>query len=134
MLRILFLVLWVIPVFNPPAWGAIEIYAHGHKYDSWGAYAASKELAAVPSVKVNQSPLVGADLHQFYVRSVEHGFAGALMDFYQTYGHVDILKPRSISSDQLQDAIKRAVTSSQDPRLLITGPGKVRIMSLHPDK
>ena len=120
MKRILFLVLWVIPVLGTQAQGAIEIYANGHKYDSPQAYLASKK-----SAPVNQKKLSDASLHKLCVLSVENGVVGALQDFYQTWGQSDFIFP-----EQLQEVIQQAVTTSKDPKLLISGEGKVRIMSL----
>ena len=73
-------------------------------------------------------------MHKLYVLSVENGVVGALQDFYQTWGQADLQTPQSISSGQLQEAIQQAVTTSKDPKLLISEPGKVRIMALTPDK
>jgi len=137
MVRILFLVLCVFPVLGPQAQGAIEIYANGHKYDSLQAYLASK-TSKVKAPQVNQKKLSGStalttgdiDLHKFYILSVENGVAGALQDFYETRGQPDFQMTRRISSEQLQEAIAQAVTTSKDPKLLISKPGKVRIMVL----
>jgi len=131
MMRILFLVLCVFSVLGPQARGAIEIYANGHKYDSLQAYLASKKSAAVPSSPKKSSgstTLTTGDtaLHKLYVLSVEHGVAGALRDFYETRGQPDF----RISPEQLPEAIAQAVTTSKDPKLLISRPGKVRIMGL----
>ncbi len=127
MMRILFLVLWVILGYGPQAQGAIEIYANGHKYDSLQAYLASKKSteAVTPPKKISNTAL-----HKLYVLSVEHGMVDALRDFYQTWGQSDFQMTRGISSEQLPEAIKQAVTTSKDPKLLISGQGKVRIMAL----
>jgi len=144
MMRILFLVLWVISVFGPQARGAtIEIYANGHKYDSLQAYLTSKKIVvgaghAQPlhdseHARPVHKELSDTALHQLYVLSVEHGIVDSLQDFYQTWGQSDFQVIRRISSEQLQQAIQQAVTRSKDPKLLISGPGKVRIMALTAD-
>jgi hypothetical protein len=122
MKRILFLVLWVVFVFQTPAYPAIEIYANGHKYDSPQTYLASRKSAKI--LQGNQKDLSDATLHKLYVLSVENGVVGALRDFYQTRGQSDFISP-----EQLQEAIQQAVTTSKDPKLLISGAGKVRVMS-----
>jgi hypothetical protein len=128
MKRILFFLLWVILVFQIPAYSAIEIYVNGHKYDSPQAYLASKRSAVVVgarhAVPVHKD-LSDAVLHKLYVLSVENGMVSALQDFYQALG-----QSNSISPEQLQEAIQQTVTTSKDPKLLISGAGKVRIMSL----
>jgi hypothetical protein len=142
MKRILFFVLWAIPLLQPQAQGAIEIYANGHKYDSLQLYQASKKSIAMPSpvdfskdktFQVNQKNLSETALHKFYVLSVESGVIGALKDFYQTWGHSDLQMTPRISSVQLQKAIQQAVTTSKDPKLLISDQGKVRIMAISLD-
>ena len=119
----MFLVLWIIPVLGSQAQGAIEIYANGHKYDSPQAYLASKK--SVKTLQVNQKNLSDTALHKLYVLSVENGVVSALQDFYQTCGESDFISP-----EQLQEAIQQAVTTSKDPKFLISGEGKVRIMAL----
>ena len=69
-------------------------------------------------------------MHRLYVLSVENGVVSALEDFYQTRGKSDFQITRNISSEQLQEAIGQAVAMSKDPKLLISEPGKVRIMAL----
>lgn len=131
MKRIVFLVLWIIPVLGTRAQGGIEIYVNGHKYGSFEAYLASKKTVAA-NVPVSQKPkgLSDLTLHKFYVLSVEHGVVDALEDFYENWGQLDNPMPRKISSEQLQEAIQEAVSASKDPKLLISEPGKVRIMSM----
>ena len=121
MKRILFLVLWVILVFQTPAYAQIEIYAHGYKYGSLQEYLASKKSAK--SIQGHQKNSFDATLHELYVLSIENGVVDALQDFYGT------LANRSIAPEQLQEAIQQAVTGSKDPKLLISEPGKVRIMT-----
>lgn len=167
MKRILFCVLWLIPFLLPQAWGDIEIYVNGHKYDSIEAYKASqKALPAKPvltpdalnsqqqnlirqqaqqlgikvdvnkikTLKIDQDSISPSTIHKFYVLSVENGVVSALQDFYQAWGQADLQTPQSISTGQLEGVIQQAVSASKDPKLLISEPGKVRIMSLTPDK
>ncbi len=56
MLRILFLILWVIPVLAFPAQGQIEIYANGHKYASIQEYLQRKGK----SIQLNREDLSDA--------------------------------------------------------------------------
>jgi hypothetical protein len=166
MIRILFLVLWIMPFLFSQAQGALEIYVDGHKYDSFQAYLASKKAAViknpatpvtlnnqeeddirkeakqwgmdvdfskVKTFQVGQKDMPDKTLHQFYVLSVEHGVVGALQDFYQNWGQSEVQVPRTISSEQLQVAIQQAVATSKEPKLLISEPGKVRIMAMSPD-
>lgn len=118
------MLLCVFPVLVPQARGAVEIYANGHQYDSLQAYLASKKSVAAPSPP---GKLSDTALHKLYVLSVENGVVGALKDFYSTP------VGRSITAAQLQEAIQQAVTRSKDPKLLISKPGKVRIMAIFPD-
>jgi hypothetical protein len=171
MMRILFLVMWIIPVLGSQAQGDIEIYANGHKYDSLEDYLESKKPVEVKSpptqvslnsqqqddirqeaqqlgikvdinkiktFQVNPKKLSDQALHRLYIRSIEDGVARALRDFYQTRGQPDspmtrtLSIGRSITAEQLQEAIQQAVTASKGPKLLISEQGKVRIMSLTP--
>ena len=165
MKRILFLVLWTIPLLGPQVQAGIEIDVNGHSYDSLQAYQASKKAAALSSsipaslnnqqedyirqaaqklginvdfskiktFQVNQESLNDTTRHQLYVLSVENGVVSALQDFYHNRGQYDIQMPHRISSAQLQGAIQQAVTRSKDPKLLISEPGKIRIMAISPD-
>ena len=117
MLRILFLILWVIPFFSLQARADIEIYAKGHKYDSLQGYLSSEKPLGAVSPKLS-----GTTPHELYVMSVENGVVAALRDFYSTPVCL------SITPGQLQEAIQQAVTKSRDPKLLISKPGKLRIM------
>ena len=160
MKRILFLVLCVPVFGPQARGAAIEIYANGHKYDSLQTYLTSKEpvKAIVPSsapvslnsqqedyirkeaqqlgikvdfskvktYQVNQKKIPDTVLHKLYVLSVENGVVNALQDFYEARGQSDF----QISPEQLQGAIQQEVTMSKNPKLLISQPGKVRIMSL----
>ena len=121
MKRILFLVLWVILVFQALVYAQIEIYANGHKYNSLQEYLASKKSAK--TFQGHQKNSFDAALHELYVLSIENGMVDALQDFYGT------LANRSITPQQLQEAIQQAVTRSKGPKLLISEPGKVRIMT-----
>jgi len=158
MLRILIFLLCV-PVFAPLAHGAIEIYVNGHKYDSMQAYLDSKKpIAARPSLipvtlnkqqendirKEAQQLGINVDFskvksiqiahnhsydtirHKLDVLSVENGMVSALQDFY-TQGTAP---GRSITPEQLQQVIQQALTASKEPKLLISEPGKVSIMTL----
>jgi hypothetical protein len=165
MKRILFLVLWIIPVLISTANGAVEIYVNGHKYDSLQAYQLSKKSAQlsapmpaslnvqqqdyirqeaqqlginvdfskIKTFEVKQKNLSDSTLHKLYVLGVEHGVATALQDFYQGGTQDDIPMSRSISPKQLQEAIQEAVAGSKDLKLLISKPGKLRIMTVSPD-
>jgi hypothetical protein len=163
MMKILFLVLWIIPALCNQALASIEIYANGHKYDSFQEYLASKktvieqspptlvslnsqqaddirkeakqmginvDFSKVKTFQVNQRGVSDATMHQLYVLGVEHGMVEALHDFYQSWGESNFQMPKRISSEQLQEAIQQAVTTSKDPKLLISEPGKMRIMAM----
>ena len=177
MKRILFLVLWSIPLLGLQAQGAIEVFVDGHKYDSFQAYLASQKTAVaktpptgvalnnqeeeyirkeaqelgidvdfnkVKTFQINPKGSSDKSLHQFYVLSVEHGVIGALQDFYQNWpssrtftvvqGQAEPQMPHLISSEQLQTVIQQAVATSKEPKLLISEPGKVRIMALNTDE
>ena len=136
MMRILFLILWIIPLLAPEAHADIEIYVNGHKYPSFEAYRAAEKLvllkpkpSPVPLKKISD-----AIQHKLYVLSVENGVVGALRDFYQNGGQSDLQVTRQIVPDQLQAAIAQALATSKGPKLLIATPGKVRIMALTADE
>jgi hypothetical protein len=124
MKRRLFFLLWIIFVFQAPAYPAIQIYANGHSYGSLQAYLTSKGSAK--TAQVNHEDLSDAARHKLYVLSVEHGVVSALQDFYQTRGQSYF----QISPEQLQEAIQQAVATSKEPKLLVSEGGKVRIMAL----
>jgi len=65
MKRILFLVLWVVPIFVPQAQGAIEIYVNGHKYGSLQAYLASKKTTVA---KISFKPVSLDSQQEDYIR------------------------------------------------------------------
>jgi len=114
-----FLVLSIVACLLPQrAHGGIEIYADGHQYNSLQAYQLSKKTAVTPS------------MHQLYVLSVENGVKGALQDFYETRRAAVAPWAHKISSGELQGAIAQAVTASNGPKLLISQPGRVRVMDL----
>lgn len=168
MKRILFFLLWTIPVLGATqARGTtIEIFVNGHKYDSLEAYRTAKKNAVIQGLpspaalneqqqdyilqaakklgikvdfnkiktyQIDHHNISNSTRHQLYVLGVENGMVGALQDFYQTWGQSDIPITRRISSEQLQEAISQAVTSSKYPKLLISEPGKMRIMALTAD-
>ena len=163
MKRILFLVLWFIPIIQGPCSGAIEIYANGHKYASLQEYHSAQQLAVpqthpepaslngqqedyvrqearrwginvdlgkVKTFQVGHAKLSDSTRHKLYVLSVENGMVGALQDFYQAWGQSEPQMARTITPEQLQEVLEDSVTKSKDPKLLITEPGKVRIMTL----
>jgi hypothetical protein len=149
MKRTLFFILSIMFALQYQAYGDIEIYADGHKYDSMEAYQESKSAPVVKSsadsgqakmLKVAKKGISDLTRHKLYVMSIENGIVGVFQDFYHTWvvsGHQMAItfKPktpvsRRISLAQLQDAIAKAVTSTKGPKLLITGPGKLRIMAL----
>ena len=134
MLKILFLFLWIIPFGASPVHGAIEIYAHGHKFDSIQEYNSWKEssvhIKKDSSSKAHQVNLSDATRRKLYVLSIENGMAGILQNFYQSWGQSALPVTHRISSDQLQGAIQQAVMASTDPKMLISQPGKMRIVDL----
>ena len=138
--------LWIIPGFVSPANGAIEIYANGHKYNSLQEYALWKESVNNPkgkSFQASQKNLSDETLRKLYALSIENAMAGVLRNFYQTWEPSESLisrtvmlgtpATRDITPEQLQKAIEQSVTVSKDPKLLISGQGKVRIMAISPD-
>jgi hypothetical protein len=141
MLRIVFLFLCLIPALGPQAFGSIEIYAKGHKYDSIQEYLASKKLP-VNSIQESQNNLSDPTRHRLCVLGVENGIVTALQDFYEPNIPLGVaasslmpsartlLVSRKLTVEQLQEAIQQAVTASKYPKLLISEPGKVRIMAL----
>ena len=135
MKRTLMLGLWIVFATQSSSQGAIEIYANGHKFDSIQQYTSWKESSAQlkkdPSSKAHQVNLSDATRRKLYVLSIENGMAGILQNFYQTWGQSVLPLTHRISSDQLQGAIQQAVTASKDPKLLISGPGKMRIVDLN---
>ena len=88
------------------------------------------DLSKVKTLQIGQSALSDTTRHNLYVLSVENGVVDALRDFYLTWGQPDFQMQRSISTMQLQEAIAQAVTQSKYPKLLISKPGKIRIMDL----
>ena len=111
----------------------IEIYANGHKYDSLQAYKASEQpvtghLSKVKPPEITADFLSAATMHELYGLGVEDGVFGALKDFCQAS------VSQTIAADQIEDAIRKAVTASEAPKLLISESGKVRIMTLNTDE
>jgi len=88
------------------------------------------DFSKVKTFQVNQKNSSNQALHQLYILSVENGMAGALHNFYQPQGQPDFQMTRPISPEQLQEAIARAVATSKAPKFLISGPGKVRILTM----
>ena len=83
------------------------------------------DFSKVKTFQLTQKNITDSALHKLYVLSVEDGMVSALRGFYQTWGQPDYISP-----EQLQEAIQQAVATSKGPKLLISGSGKVRIMSL----
>jgi hypothetical protein len=127
MFKTVFLFLCFVPFLCPQAYGSVEIYAKGHQYDSLQTYLTSKKLALF---RAHQKGLSDETRHKLYVLSIENGITGVLQDFYQAWDQSRLQTVFRISPDQLQNAIQQAVTASKDPKLLISQPGKVRIMEL----
>ena len=131
MKRILFLALGIIPFLGSLAQANIEIYVNGHKYDSLQAYEASKSK----TLNVTSNPLSEATMHKLYILSVEKGMVTAFENFYRTFwAGSDFTLGERIAPDQMQEAIKKAVTASGSTKLLIAGSGKVRIMTINTDE
>ena len=127
MMKVLFLILYFSLVLKVHAQTPVEIYAKGNKYGSLQAYEASKGHPAAGQSLPSESAR-----HQLYVLSVEQGVVNALKGFYQTF-LPSIPLGRINSPDEIQEAIRKAVTASNAPKLLISQPGKVRIMTLGAD-
>ncbi len=124
-MRTLFLALWAIMLACPSA-QSIEIFVKGRKYQSLEAYQASQKPPQSKTDQVKPQEITDAVQHKLYVLSVENGLVNALEAFYQGHGHAKV----PLSDLQLQEAIKQAVTQSPGSKILIAGPGKVRVMSL----
>ena len=126
--------LWIIPVLASPALGAVEIYANGHKFDSIQDYTSWEESALhskALSLKDGQIKISDTTRRKLYILSIENGMAGILQNFYQSWGQSALPVTHRISSDQLQGAIQQAVMASTDPKMLISQPGKMRIVDLN---
>ncbi len=91
------------------------------------------DFSKVKTYQVNQESMSNTTLHRLYVLSVENGIVGALRDFYQDHGQSIFYGGHKVSSQQLQEAIQQAVTTSRGPKLFISQPGKVRIMAMSTD-
>jgi hypothetical protein len=157
----MFFAILILPFLGGPAKG-VEIYANGHRYASMQEYQDMKNAAAISTVpalsrkdenfilkegqklgiKVDLSKvktiqlkpkLSDVALHNLYILGVERGVVDALRNFYQKMSPSDIRVTPRILSNQLQDVIKQEVTTSKNPKLLISQHGKMRIMSLTPD-
>ena len=130
MLRILFFSLCFFQVVLVGAQTNIEIFADGHRYDSFKDYQDSKKHLEVLSKQAKTATMSPATQHRLYVMSVEKGVVGALEDFYEQRSSPAIQLAHRVTLDQMQEAIQEAVTSSKGPKLLISQPGKIRIMAL----
>lgn len=115
-------------VLAAPLAQAIEIDVNGHHYASLQAYLASK--GAVKTKAMNRKEPSGQDLHQLYVLGIEYGVIDALRDFYKTKGKPDFQEARRISPRELQEALQQEVTQTKEAKLLISSPGKLRILGL----
>ena len=98
------------------------------------------DINKVKTVEIPPSLLSGPTEHKLYVLGVEKGVVGALEDFYQAWGlspdlHWEtlLLSSTPISPNQMEEAIRKAVTASGSPKFLISQPGKMRIMTLSED-
>jgi hypothetical protein len=159
MMRIMFLALTIFSFLGSPV-RALEIYVNGHRYGSVQEYQALKksmvpsvplsrqdenfiviqgekmgirvDLRKVKTIQVN-SKQTDVALHELYILSVETGVVNALQGFYRNMGPSDFRAAPKVLADQLQQVIKQAVTTSKNPKLLISRHGKMRIMSLAPD-
>ncbi len=123
MIRTLFFILTIILAYGPQAQGSIEIYAKGQRYASLQAYLQSEK-------PVHPKPLSDNTRQKLYQLSIENGMVGVLQDFYLTMDKPVPVMARTITTNQLQEAIEQEVTSSKGPKLLISEQGKVRIMTL----
>ncbi|MDE1921127.1 MAG: hypothetical protein KGJ09_06845 [Candidatus Omnitrophica bacterium] len=133
------------------ACGAVEIYAAGRRYISFEAYQEAQNAAQASAAAValdrrqksddrqendirRQAGKLGIKMdlsaHRLYVLGAENGMNKALQDFNQKPGETGPRAFRAISSEELQEAIQRAVTVSKTPKLIIAQPGKLRIMDL----
>jgi len=127
MMKALFLILCLFLPGAARAGTPVEIYANGHKYDSLQAYQASKAMTL--------DVASASTMRKLYVLSVEKGVAGALQNFYQTFwAGSDFYLDQRIYPDQMQEAIRKAVTATPAPKLLISESGKVRILTLDRDE
>ena len=97
------------------------------KAKEWGV---KVDFKKVKTIQIGPKNLSNSTQHKLYVLSIENGVISALKDFYETQGLPNLGHSRPISSEQLQDAINQAVARSKEPKLLISTPGKVRIMSM----
>ncbi|MBF0504660.1 MAG: hypothetical protein HQL14_06105 [Candidatus Omnitrophica bacterium] len=98
------------------------------------------EISKVKTLQMTEDFLSEPTGNEMYVLSVEKGVVGALKDFYKTLGaspdyHLGstLLESTYITPDQMEEAIKQAVTLSAAPKFLISQPGKVRILTLSAD-
>ena len=91
------------------------------------------DFSKIKTFQLGPSNISDNTRHRLYVLSIENGVIGALEDFYQGRQQSGLPMPHRIFLAQLQEAIRKAVTTSKEPKLLISEPGKVRIMAISPD-
>lgn len=149
-MKALFLILCLFLGPDAQAQTPVEIYANGHKYDSLQAYKTSEKPVAgnsskAQSLSITADFLSAATMHELYGLGVEEGVMGALNDFYQAsligldsvHEHTIVLGAtvgQTIAADQIEEVIRKAVSASNSPKLLISESGKFRIMSLDTDE
>ena len=138
----------------------VEIYSGGNKYDSVESYQFSKESQKEPQklkgheakldstqedyIRAKASELgVSVDVtkiktmeipSKLHKVSVEKGVMGALAPFHQTWDNPMPQLARRLDVNLLEEVIKNAMTVSENPKLLISESGKVRIMALNPQE
>lgn len=91
------------------------------------------DINKVKTFQIGHQNLFDGVQHRLYVLGIENGMASALQDFYAARGGLQFHATRQILPDQLQEAIQEAVTASRSPKLLISEPGKMRIMAISTD-
>jgi len=91
------------------------------------------DLNKIKTIQIKPKSQSELAQHRLFVLGIENSVVGALQEFYQNWGQSDIRMPKEVSVDQLQQIIEQAVSSSKEPKLLISEPGKVRIMSISAD-
>ena len=134
MVRILFLLLSVFLASGAgQSYASIEIDADGQRYDSLKDYLTAQQSSSkhpyVSTVVISQKR-DSAPVHELRSLSAEYGVAGALKDFHQHQRPFDLHLSTSVSAEQLRNILENEISTSKEPKLLISAPGKVRIMSL----
>ncbi|MDE2027301.1 MAG: hypothetical protein KGK03_02065 [Candidatus Omnitrophica bacterium] len=145
-MRVLFLIISVFLAWAGQA-RAVEVYVGGHRYDSFQAYRAAQKAVRTALVtaaldeqqeeyknKVKITRFNEAQAHRLYVLGVENGMKEAAQRFFINPGAAGAPAAQHISSEQLQKALEQAMGKSKGPKLLIAGPGKVRVMALAPNE